>query len=106
MIGKSPILLYDKTYKSEEQHMEVVFKTIENHLVMLAWNFKKYFHAEDSLIASHEWVRDSIHNASDGLSTAEEEIFMDFTSSGTVKGNFEVNSLLNFGQRWMMNFLH
>ncbi|GFX14833.1 uncharacterized protein TNCV_1485751 [Trichonephila clavipes] len=66
---------------NHEQHVEVVFKTVENHLVMLAWNFKKYFLAEDNLIASYEWVRDSFHNTSEGLSTAEEEIFIDFTSS-------------------------
>ncbi|GFU69580.1 SCAN domain-containing protein 3 [Trichonephila clavipes] len=47
-----------KTYKTEEQHVEVVYKTIEYHLAMLAKNFKKYFFAEDNLIASYEWVRD------------------------------------------------
>ncbi|GFY00588.1 DDE_3 domain-containing protein [Trichonephila clavipes] len=77
-----------KTYKSEEQHAEVVFKTIENHLVMFVWNFKKYFLAEDNLIASYEWVRDSFHNTSEGLSTAEEEIFVDFTFSGIVIRQF------------------
>lgn len=32
-----------KTYKVEEEHVKVVFITIENHLALLAKNFKKYF---------------------------------------------------------------
>ncbi|GFV18569.1 hypothetical protein TNCV_2872021 [Trichonephila clavipes] len=45
-----------KTYKTEEQHVEVVYKTVEYHLDMLAKNFKKYSFAEDNLIASYEWA--------------------------------------------------
>ncbi|KMQ87159.1 scan domain-containing protein 3-like protein [Lasius niger] len=30
-----------KTYKAEEQHIRVLFKTIENHLTILVKNFKK-----------------------------------------------------------------
>ncbi|GFW10744.1 zinc finger BED domain-containing protein 5 [Trichonephila clavipes] len=78
-----------KTYKTEEQHVEVVYKTIEYHLAMLAKNFKKYFFAEDNLIASYEWVRDPFQNTPEGLSTTEEEeSFIDFTSSGEIKRQF------------------
>ncbi|GFT68346.1 zinc finger BED domain-containing protein 5 [Trichonephila clavipes] len=74
-----------KTYKTEEQHVEVAYKTIEYHLAMLEKNLKKYFFAEDNLIASYEWVRDPFQNTPEGLSPTEEEIFIDFTSSGEIK---------------------
>ncbi|GFV59129.1 zinc finger BED domain-containing protein 5 [Trichonephila clavipes] len=85
-----------KTYKTEEQHVEVVYKTIEYHLVMLAKNFKKYFFAEDNLIASYEWVRDPFQNTPEGLSTTEEESFIDFTSSGEIKRQFCNKTLFQF----------
>ncbi|GFX41477.1 zinc finger BED domain-containing protein 5 [Trichonephila clavipes] len=34
------------------------------------------------------WVRDPIQNTPEGLSTSEEEIFIDFTSSGEIKRQF------------------
>ncbi|GFX49554.1 zinc finger BED domain-containing protein 5 [Trichonephila clavipes] len=74
-----------KNYKSEKQHVEVVDTTIEYHLAMLAKNFKKIFFAEDKLIASYEWVRDPFQNTPEELSTTEEEIFIDFRSSGEIK---------------------
>nr|XP_042913465.1 zinc finger BED domain-containing protein 5-like [Parasteatoda tepidariorum] len=40
------------TYKAEE-HINAVFVTTENHLAMLAKNLKKYFLADDKLIASY-----------------------------------------------------
>ena len=43
-----------KTYKVVEEHVKFVFVTTENHLIMLAKNFKKYFLADDKLIASYE----------------------------------------------------
>ncbi|GFV46569.1 zinc finger BED domain-containing protein 5 [Trichonephila clavipes] len=79
---------YVKTYKTEEQHVEVVYKTIEYHSAMLENHFKKYFFAEDNLIANFEWVTDPIQNTTEGLSTTEEEIFMGFTSSGEIKRKF------------------
>ncbi|GFV83144.1 zinc finger BED domain-containing protein 5 [Trichonephila clavipes] len=85
-----------KTYKTEEQHVEVVYKTIEYHLAMLAKNFKKYFFAEDNLIASYEWVRDPIQNTPEGFSTTEEESFIDFTSSGEIKRQFCNKTLFQF----------
>ncbi|GFT36405.1 putative endonuclease-reverse transcriptase [Trichonephila clavipes] len=60
-------------------------------------NFKKYFLDEDSLVASYEWIRDSFQDTPEGLSTSEEEIFIDFTSSEKVKGNFVINRSLNLG---------
>ncbi|GFS98912.1 SCAN domain-containing protein 3 [Trichonephila clavipes] len=42
----------------------------------------------DNLIASYEWVRDPFQNIPEGLSTTEEEIFIDFTSSGEIKRQF------------------
>ncbi|GFW92330.1 hypothetical protein TNCV_3588521 [Trichonephila clavipes] len=48
---------------------------------MLAKNFKKYFLDEDSLVASYEWIRDLFQDTPEELSTSEEEIFIDFTSS-------------------------
>ncbi|GFU34912.1 zinc finger BED domain-containing protein 5 [Trichonephila clavipes] len=75
-------------YKTEEQNVEVVYKNIEYHLAMLAKNFKKYFFAEDNLIASYEGVRDPFQNTPEGLSTTEEESFIDFTSSGEIKRQF------------------
>ncbi|GFX22895.1 hypothetical protein TNCV_2606371 [Trichonephila clavipes] len=55
---------------------------------MLAKNFKKYFLDEDSLVANYEWIRDLYQDTPEGLSTSEEEIFIDFTSSEKLKGNF------------------
>ncbi|GFS99051.1 zinc finger MYM-type protein 6 [Trichonephila clavipes] len=51
-----------KTDKTEEQHVEVVYKIIEYHLAVLAKNLKKYFFAEDNLIASYKWVKDPFQN--------------------------------------------
>ncbi|GFX26010.1 probable RNA-directed DNA polymerase from transposon X-element [Trichonephila clavipes] len=62
---------------------------------MLAKNFKKYFLDEDSLVASYEWIRDLFQDTPEGLSTSEEEIFIDFTSSEKLKGNFVINHSLN-----------
>ncbi|CAH1962093.1 unnamed protein product [Acanthoscelides obtectus] len=42
-----------KTYKVEEQHIKVVFITIEHHLAMMTKNLKKYFLADDKLILSY-----------------------------------------------------
>ncbi|GFT88214.1 hypothetical protein TNCV_2893741 [Trichonephila clavipes] len=67
---------------------------------MLAKNFKKYFLDEDSLVASYEWVRDLFQDTPEGLSTSEEEIFIDFTSSENLKGNFVINRSLNLGIRF------
>ncbi|GFV57991.1 zinc finger BED domain-containing protein 5 [Trichonephila clavipes] len=58
---------------------------------ILAKNFKKYFLDEDSLVASYEWIRDQFQDTPEGLSTSEEEIFIDFTSSEKLKGNFVIN---------------
>ncbi|XP_035204513.1 zinc finger BED domain-containing protein 5-like [Stegodyphus dumicola] len=85
-----------KTYKAEEQHVKVVFVTIENHLAMLAKNFKKYFLADDKLISSYKWVRDPFQNTPEGLSIEEEETFIDFTASGETKRQFSNNSLFEF----------
>ncbi|GFW04707.1 zinc finger BED domain-containing protein 5 [Trichonephila clavipes] len=89
-----------KTYKTEEQHVEVVYKTIEYHLAMLAKNFKNiFFFAEDNLIASYEWVRDPFQNTPEGFSNTEEESFIDFTSSGEIKRQFcNKNSLSILGR--------
>ncbi|GFT50201.1 zinc finger BED domain-containing protein 5 [Trichonephila clavipes] len=38
--------------------------------------------------ASYEWVKDPFQNTPEGLSTTEEEIFIDFTSSGEIKRQF------------------
>ncbi|GFW56224.1 zinc finger BED domain-containing protein 5 [Trichonephila clavipes] len=83
------------TYKTEE-HVEAVYKTIEYHLAMLAKNFKKYFFAEDNLIANYEWVRDPFQNTPEGLSTTEEESFIDFTSSGEIERQFCNKTLFQF----------
>ncbi|GFV47686.1 zinc finger BED domain-containing protein 5 [Trichonephila clavipes] len=96
---KSLSSLCVKTYESEEQHVKVVFKTMLNHLAMLANNFKKYFLGEDNLVASYEWIRDLFQDSSEGLSTSEEEIFIDFTPSEKLKDNFVINRSLNFGYR-------
>ncbi|GFV47927.1 transposable element Tcb2 transposase [Trichonephila clavipes] len=48
---------------------------------MLAKNFKKYFLDEDRLVASYEWIRDLFQDTPEVVSTSEEEIFIDFTSS-------------------------
>ncbi|GBM43118.1 hypothetical protein AVEN_222174-1 [Araneus ventricosus] len=74
-----------QTYKAEEQYVKVVILTVENHLAMLAENFKKYFLADHNLVAGYEWVRDPFQNTPEGLSTAEEEIFTSFTASGEIK---------------------
>ncbi|GFY29098.1 hypothetical protein TNCV_4722261 [Trichonephila clavipes] len=64
---------------------------------MLAKNFKKYFLDEDNLEASYEWINHLFQDTPEGLSTSEEEIFIDFTSSEKLKGNFVINRSLNFG---------
>ncbi|GFW51443.1 protein FAM200B [Trichonephila clavipes] len=38
--------------------------------------------------ASYEWVKDPFQNTPEGLSTTEEESFIDFTSSGEIKRQF------------------
>ncbi|GFX08310.1 hypothetical protein TNCV_3267991 [Trichonephila clavipes] len=62
---------------------------------MLAKNFKKYFLDEDNLVASYEYIWDLLQDTPERLSTSEEEIFIDFTSSEKLKGNF-VRSLFEF----------
>ncbi|XP_063914535.1 zinc finger BED domain-containing protein 5-like [Zophobas morio] len=85
-----------KTYKVEEQHIKIVFVTIENHLAMLAKNFKKYFFADENLLAGYDWVRDPFQNTPDSLSTPEEQIFIDFTASGEIKRQFSNKPLFEF----------
>ncbi|GFX40134.1 SCAN domain-containing protein 3 [Trichonephila clavipes] len=51
---------------------------------------------EDNLIASYEWVRDPFQNTPEGLSTTEEESFIDFTSSGEIKRQFCNKTLFQF----------
>ncbi|XP_035225382.1 zinc finger BED domain-containing protein 5-like [Stegodyphus dumicola] len=85
-----------KTYKAEEQHVKVVFVTIENHLAILTKNFTNYFLAVDKLIESYEWVRDPFQNTPEVLSIAEEETFIDFTTSGETKRQFSNKSLFEF----------
>ncbi|GFU50781.1 zinc finger BED domain-containing protein 5 [Trichonephila clavipes] len=46
--------------------------------------------------ASYEWVRDPFQNTPEGLSTTEEEIFIDFTSSGEIKRQFCNKTLFPF----------
>ncbi|GFX77418.1 hypothetical protein TNCV_2956161 [Trichonephila clavipes] len=70
---------------------------------MLAKNFKKYFLNEDSLVASYEWIRDLFQHTPEGLSTTEEEIFIDLTSSEKLKGVTSlmvVNSHLSIHNRF------
>ncbi|GFT01277.1 hypothetical protein TNCV_4203641 [Trichonephila clavipes] len=73
---------------------------------MLAKNFKKYFLDENSLVASYEWIRDLFQDTPEGLSTSEEEIFIDFTSSEKLKAARGLlttdHVILNHGQvTWM-----
>ena len=63
---------------------------------MLAQNFKKNFLSEDKLVASYEWVRGPFRTTPEGLSTVEEEIFIDFTASGKIKREFSNKSLFEF----------
>ncbi|GFS86202.1 zinc finger BED domain-containing protein 5 [Trichonephila clavipes] len=86
-----------RAYKSEEQHVKVVFKTMYNHLAIFAKNFKKNFLDEDNLIASYEWIMDLFQGTPEGLATSEEEIFIDFTPSEKLKGNFVVSHSPNLG---------
>ncbi|GFX20176.1 zinc finger BED domain-containing protein 5 [Trichonephila clavipes] len=46
--------------------------------------------------ASYEWVRDPFQNTPEGLSTTEEEIFIDFTPSGEIKRQFCNKTLFQF----------
>ncbi|GFU87944.1 RNase H domain-containing protein [Trichonephila clavipes] len=63
---------------------------------MLAKNFKKYSLDEDNLVASYEWIRNLFQDTPEGLSTSEEEIFIDFTSIEKLKFNFVINRSSNF----------
>ncbi|GFW14811.1 hypothetical protein TNCV_1562741 [Trichonephila clavipes] len=69
---------------------------------MLGNNFKKYFLDEDSLLASYKWIRDLFQDTPEGLSTSEEEIFIDFPSSEKLKAArgllTTVHVILNQGQ--------
>lgn len=85
-----------KTYNEETQYAKVVFVIIESHLFVLAQNFKTYFLADDKSIASYEWVRDPFRTTPEDLSTVEEEIFVDCTSSGQIIREFSNNSLFEF----------
>ncbi|GFS94719.1 zinc finger BED domain-containing protein 5 [Trichonephila clavipes] len=51
---------------------------------------------EQQLFASYEWVRDPFQNTPEGLSTTEEESFIDFTSSGEIKRQFCNKTLFQF----------
>ena len=64
-----------KTYKAGEQHIAVILVTIENHVTMLAKNFKKYFPADLNLIASYEWVRDPFENTPGGLNCRRRNLY-------------------------------
>ncbi|GFS61892.1 zinc finger BED domain-containing protein 5 [Trichonephila clavipes] len=44
----------------------------------------------------YEWVRDPFQNTPEGLSTTEEESFIDFTSSGEIKRQFCNKTLFQF----------
>ncbi|GFV02221.1 zinc finger BED domain-containing protein 5 [Trichonephila clavipes] len=90
-------LVMRQIYKSKKQHVKFVSKTMQNHLAMLAKNFKKYLLDEDNLVASYEWIRDLFQDTPEELSTSKEEIFIHFTSSENLKGNFVINRSLNFG---------
>jgi zinc finger BED domain-containing protein 5/7/8/9 len=85
-----------KTYEIEEEHVKVVFVTIENHLTMLAKNFRKYFLVDDNFVASYEWVRNPFQNTPDGLSITEEEMFIDFTANAEIKRQFGNKTLFEF----------
>ncbi|GFV27818.1 zinc finger BED domain-containing protein 5 [Trichonephila clavipes] len=54
---------------------------------------KRHF---ETLHASYEWVRDPFQNTPEGLSTTEEESFIDFTSSGKIKRQFCKKTLFQF----------
>ncbi|GFW74809.1 zinc finger BED domain-containing protein 5 [Trichonephila clavipes] len=51
---------------------------------------------EQQFFASYEWVRDPFKNTPEGLSTTEEEIFIDFTSSGEIKRQLCNKTLFHF----------
>ncbi|GFX04771.1 zinc finger BED domain-containing protein 5 [Trichonephila clavipes] len=79
------------------RRIDDIAEDVEQQLfAMLAKNFKKYFFAEDNLIASYEWVRDPFQNTPEGFSTTEEESFIDFTSSGEIKRQFSNKTLFQF----------
>ncbi|GBL90521.1 hypothetical protein AVEN_179443-1 [Araneus ventricosus] len=81
---------------AEEQHVKVIYIAIENHLAILENDLKKYFLADDNLVAKYEWVGNLFQNTLEDLSTAKEEIFIDFTASGEIKRQFSNKSLFEF----------
>lgn len=90
---------WNKLYKVGEQ---VVFVTNENHFAMPKKNVEKFFLALKNL--SYEWVRNLSQITPGGLSTAEEEIFKDFTLVPKSE-SLIVNHFLNFGKGWIMSVL-
>ncbi|GFY04062.1 zinc finger BED domain-containing protein 5 [Trichonephila clavipes] len=54
---------------------------------------KRHF---ETLHASYEWVRDPFQNTPEGLSTTEEESFIDFASGGEIKRQFCNKTLFQF----------
>ncbi|GFX10636.1 uncharacterized protein TNCV_4620771 [Trichonephila clavipes] len=94
--GRADWLAKEATKLSDLSPMRIP-KSYYKNVSMLAKNFKKYFLDEDSLVASYEWIKDLFQDTPEGLSTSEEEIFIDFTSSEKLKGNFVINRSLNLG---------
>lgn len=74
-----------KTFKTEEQHVKVVFVPNGNPLATLAKILKKNFLSHESLLASYEKDRYAFQNATDGLLSVENELFTDFTVSVKMK---------------------
>lgn len=73
----------------EEQHVKVVF--VEE--------FKKQSLADDNLILSYKWDDNPIQITPEGLSTAEEEIVVDFTASmPSSNKNLTITNSLNLRQ--------
>ncbi|GFW08454.1 hypothetical protein TNCV_2774761 [Trichonephila clavipes] len=66
---------------------------------MLAKNFKKYLLDQDSLVASYEWIRGLFQDTPEGLSTSEEEIFIDFTFKIVLRGRGSV--VVKFTNSWL-----
>ncbi|GFT72294.1 zinc finger BED domain-containing protein 5 [Trichonephila clavipes] len=86
--------MFGDNFAKELQYIPLSNDTVSRRIDDIAEDVEKQL--LDNLIASYEWVRDPFQNTPEGLSTTEEESFIDFTSSGKIKRQFCNKTLFQF----------
>ncbi|GFV10775.1 zinc finger BED domain-containing protein 5 [Trichonephila clavipes] len=85
--------MFGDNFAKELQSIPLSNDTVSRRIDDIAEDVNSF---SDNLIASYEWVRDPFQNTPEGLSTTEEESFIDFTSSGEIKRQFCNKTLFQF----------